>query len=90
MTAPQLYSSPVKKNTPDPIPGIRDVRYVEMRGVEPLSENPSTGLSPSAFRALSSFYISPRKKECKSSFIITDIGAKLSRYSFPAILTPGT
>lgn len=30
MTAPQLYSPRLKKNTPDPIPGIRDVHYVEM------------------------------------------------------------
>ena len=28
----------------------RSSRVVEMRGVEPLSENPSEGLSPSAFR----------------------------------------
>ncbi len=32
------------------VPLIADM--VEMRGVEPLSENPSNGLSPSAFRAL--------------------------------------
>ena len=34
---------------------------VEMRGVEPLSENPSTGLSPSAFRILISLYNRLRK-----------------------------
>ena len=63
---------------------------VEMRGVEPLSENPSNEPSPSAVRGLFSFCRRPRTNFCKSSFIITDTGAKLNRYSFPAILTPVT
>ena len=63
---------------------------VEMRGVEPLSENPSNEPSPSAVRGLISFYGRPRTNCRKSSFMITDTGAKLSRYSFPAILTPVT
>ena len=63
---------------------------VEMRGVEPLSENPSNKSSPSAVRDLNSLYGRPRTNCRKSSFIITDTGAKLSRYSFPAILTPVT
>ena len=64
--------------------------FVEMRGVEPLSENPSSKSSPSAFRDLYSFYTRSRKNWNKSSFMITDTGAKLSRYSFPAFLTPVT
>ena len=63
---------------------------VEMRGVEPLSENPSNELSPSAFRDLFSLSGRPRKDCRKSSFMITDTVAKLSRYSFPAFLTPVT
>ena len=63
---------------------------VEMRGVEPLSENPSNEPSPSAVRGLISLYTRPRTNWRKSSFIITGTGAKLSRSSFPAILTPVT
>ena len=63
---------------------------VEMRGVEPLSENPSNEPSPSAVRGLISLYTRPRTNWRKSSFIITGTGAKLSRNSFPAILTPVT
>jgi len=63
---------------------------VEMRGFEPLSENPSNEPSPSAVRDLFSFYNRPRTNCRISSFMITDTGAKLNRYSFPAILTPGT
>ncbi len=44
-------SDPVKKK-PVPIESDPDRHMVEMRGVEPLSENPSTELSPSAFRDL--------------------------------------
>ncbi len=61
---------------------------VEMRGVEPLSENPSEGLSPSAFRVLNSLEKRPRKNECQGSFINTDSAAKLKRNSFPASMTP--
>ena len=63
---------------------------VEMRGVEPLSENPFNKLSPSAFRGLFSLCCRSRNNCGRGSFIITDNGAKLSRYSFPAILTPVT
>ena len=63
---------------------------VEMRGFEPLSENPSNEPSPSAVRDLFSFYSRPRTNCRISSFMITDTGAKLNRYSFPAILTPDT
>ena len=51
---------------------------VEMRGVEPLSENPSNEPSPSAVRGLISFYGRPRTNCRKSSFMITDTSAKLS------------
>ena len=63
---------------------------VEMRGVEPLSENPSEGLSPSAFRVWISFRFRPRKNEKRSSFMITDPDAKLRPDSFPASMTPVT
>ena len=61
---------------------------VEMRGVEPLSENPSNELSPSAFRDLYSLPARPRKSWRESSFINTDAAAKLKRRSFPAKMTP--
>ena len=61
---------------------------VEMRGVEPLSENPSEGLSPSAFRGYNSLNRHPRKNTCQGSFINADSAAKLKRNSFPASMTP--
>ena len=64
------------------------MNQVEMRGVEPLSENPSDKLSPSAFRGLISPGCRPRTNCSQGSFIITDTGTKLGRYSFPAIMTP--
>ena len=70
--------------------GGRMLYAVEMRGVEPLSENPSNEPSPSAVRGLISLYTRPQTNWRKSSFIITGTGAKLSRSSFPAILTPVT
>ena len=65
------------------------VQYqVEMRGVEPLSENTSNKLPPSAFHDLDSFNSRSWKNCCISSFIITDTVSKLVRYSFPAFMTP--
>ena len=77
----------VQKTGLQPISDSNPV-LVEMRGVEPLSENPSEGLSPSAFRDLNSLEKRPRKNECQGSFINTDSAAKLKRNSFPASMTP--
>ena len=63
---------------------------VEMRGVEPLSENPSNEPSPSAVRDLFSFYSRPRTNCRISSFMITDPDAKLRPDSSPASMTPVT
>ena len=62
--------------------------FVEMRGVEPLSENPSSGLSPSAFRDQFPRADVRGNTVSPGSFIITDPAAKLKLDSFPAIITP--
>ena len=63
---------------------------MEMRGVEPLSENSSPELSPSADCVLTFPPLTARRQAERFSSFMLRMHGKAYMHSFPAIMTPMT